>query len=59
MSKHAETLKISVRTLLPSSHIGIGGICFLTTVAQIVMSEKFLREMLVAFLKAKKVVKND
>jgi len=41
------------------SHIGIGGICFLITVAQIVMSETFLKEMLVAFLKAKKVVKND
>jgi len=40
-------------------HIAIGGICFLTCLMQILLSEPFLNNALVAFLKSKKIIKTD
>merc|ERR1712029_1131062 len=40
------------------SHIAIGAICFLTCVLQIILSEPFLNNALVTFLKSKKTFKN-
>jgi len=41
------------------SHIAIGAICFLTCVLQIILSEPFLNNALVTFLKSKKLLKTD
>jgi len=37
-------------------HVGIGGVCFLSTLAQILISEPFLSNALSSFLKSKKLV---
>ena len=41
------------------AHIAIGGVCFVLTVGQIVLSEPFLNTVVVEFLRSKKILKTD